>query len=216
MILHRHNEHARTISGSKTAIAALVLGIGLFWLPLLSFARAGSSPSEVVDRLHLELLKVMEQADTLGYKGRYQHLEPVIQGCYDLSYIARFAVGRYWKSFSDSQKTAYLDSFRQLSIAIYANRFNGYGGEKFETLSEVPQRKERILVKSALIRSTGEKIELDYLLHHKENRWLIVNVIAQGVSDLSLKRADYTSILKKESIDALIDRINERIGSYAK
>jgi phospholipid transport system substrate-binding protein len=194
---------------------ALALAMSLLGLPICSAATMDPSPTQVVERLHQELLTVMKQAEALGYAGRYQHLEPVVEDCYDLTYIARFAVGRYWKTFSDLQKENYLNAFRQMSIAIYANRFNGYSGERFETGSEMPQRKGRVLVKSVLVKATSEKIELNYLLHRKQNRWMIINVIAQGVSDLSLKRADYTSILKKETIDTLIDKIHSKIGAYA-
>ncbi|MDH3928703.1 MAG: ABC transporter substrate-binding protein, partial [Deltaproteobacteria bacterium] len=40
--------------------------------------------------------------------------------------------------------------------------------------------------------------------------------IAEGVSDLSLKRADYTSYLKKNGFDALLKKLNEKIQNYAK
>lgn len=205
-----------TISEIKTASVALVLSFVLVCLPSPCSAELSPAPTEVVDRLHHGLLTVMKQADALGYAGRYQHLEPVVEACYDLFYIARFAVGRYWKTFSDQQKASYLNGFNQLSIAIYANRFDGYAGERFEILSEVPQRKGRVLVKSVLVKSTGEEIELDYLLHRKKNRWMIINVVAQGVSDLSLKRADYVGILEKENVEGLIRKMNEKIRAYAK
>ncbi|MCZ6893424.1 MAG: ABC transporter substrate-binding protein, partial [Gammaproteobacteria bacterium] len=44
-----------------------------------------------------------------------------------------------------------------------------------------------------------------------DNKWLIVNVIAQGISDLSLKRADYTAVIKKEGFDSLVNRLNDKI-----
>ncbi|MEE8316618.1 MAG: ABC transporter substrate-binding protein [Syntrophobacteria bacterium] len=42
-----------------------------------------------------------------------------------------------------------------------------------------------------------------------------MNVVAEGVSDLSLKRADYTSYLKKKGFDALLRKLNEKIQQYA-
>ena len=51
----------------------------------------------------------------------------------------------------------------------------------------------------------------NYLLRVNNGNWLILNVIAQGVSDLALKRADYAAVIKAEGFDALIDRINKKV-----
>ncbi|MGH8605553.1 MAG: ABC transporter substrate-binding protein, partial [Gammaproteobacteria bacterium] len=60
----------------------------------------------------------------------------------------------------------------------------------------------------------GEAVRLDYVLQTKSDEWLIVNVIADGVSDLSLKRADYTSVLKSKGFDDLITVLNDKIAKY--
>ena len=63
----------------------------------------------------------------------------------------------------------------------------------------------------------GEKdVKFDYMMKKKDEGWQIINIIADGVSDLALKRSDYTSVLNREGFDALIAKINEKIESYAK
>lgn len=54
------------------------------------------------------------------------------------------------------------------------------------------------------------------MMKKKDDSWQIINIIADGVSDLALKRSDYTSVLSREGFDALIAKINEKIESYAK
>ena len=68
-----------------------------------------------------------------------------------------------------------------------------------------------VIVKTTLVKADGEKIPLTYLLRGSDNKWLIVNVIAQGISDLSLKRADYTAVIKKEGFESLVNRLNDKI-----
>ena len=48
------------------------------------------------------------------------------------------------------------------------------------------------------------------------DNWRIINIIANGVSDLALKRSEYTNILQREGFDALIAKINEKIDTYSK
>lgn len=190
-------------------------------LPLLALtlsvpaaASATDPAAKVVEKLHAELLGVMKQADMLGYKGRYQRLAPVVTASYDLPFISKVVVGRYWRQLSPEQKKQFVDTFTRLSIATYAHRFDGYSGERFKTISAEEINGGRLLIKTVLVKSNGEKVELDYILHQNSDQWQIVNVIAQGVSDLSLKRAQYTSYLKKKGFDALLQKINDKIKSY--
>ena len=192
--------------------------ITIFALLPLAVAQTGAADSatQVIENLHAELLTVMKQAKELGYEGRYQRLEPIVTSSYDLPFIAKFVMGRKWKTLSGEQKSEFVETFTKLSIATYAANFRGYSGERFKTISNEELRKGRLLVKSVLVRSSGGEVTLDYVLHQKEDRWRIINAIAEGVSDLSLKRADYSSYLNKKGFDALITKLNEKIQNYAK
>jgi len=45
--------------------------------------------------------------------------------------------------------------------------------------------------------------------------WGIVNVIAQGVSDLALKRTEYDAVISAQGIDPLIAKLDAKVASYA-
>ena len=194
---------------TRLAMALLVLT-----LSLPAEASDTDSAVKVVEKLHAVLLDVMKQAKTLGYKGRYQRLAPVVTSSYDLPFISKVVVGRYWSRLSPEQQEQFINTFTKLSVATYANQFAGYSGERFKTLSAEESPRGQLIIKTILIKANGEEIALDYMLHQKERQWQIINVIAQGVSDLSLKRAQYTSYLKENGFDGLLQKINEKIQSY--
>jgi phospholipid transport system substrate-binding protein len=54
------------------------------------------------------------------------------------------------------------------------------------------------------------------MLKKKGDNWKIINIIANGVSDLALKRSEYTSILERDGFEALIAKMNEKIDNYSK
>jgi len=182
-------------------------------IPLTS---AGAHPAiEVVENLHTNLLSVMKDGDRIGYKGRYERLSPVISSSFELASIARVVVGRYWGSLNDEQKRKFVETFAKLSIATYAWNFDAYSGERFKVISEKEQGGSQILVRTELTKSDGGKVQLDYILHRVNDQWRIINVIADGVSDLALKRADYSNFLKDRGFEALLSKLNEKIAQYS-
>jgi len=167
----------------------------------------------VVDDLHAALLGIMKDADVLGFSGRRDRIAPVIEQSFDLPFIARFALGRYWSNLSAKQQKNMVDVFSRWTIANYAARFNGYSGQRFETRSSEPARRSRELVRTVLESGNdpAENVTLDYLLQESGGTWRIVNVIANGVSDLSLKRADYGAEVKARGFDSLIEKLKAQI-----
>lgn len=170
----------------------------------------------VVDELHAALLDIMQNADTLGFAGRRDRIAPVIEKSFDLPFIARFVVGRYWDEVGSGRQREFRDVFSRWTIAQYAARFDGYTNEKFVTVSSDQTRKGRVLVRTVLEvgGDPAGNVTLDYLLRYKTGDWRIINVIANGVSDLSLKRADYGSVIRSQGIGALIDKLNEQIAEF--
>ncbi len=200
----------------RFAILVLLVLCFLISVPVFaSSSNTSNTPVQIVEDFNNTLLSVMKRAKLLGYEGRYNQFAPVVKKSFDFPLIARVVVGRYWSTFSDEEKAKFIETFTRLSIATYANRFDDYSGEKFKTISTNKSCSGRVLVKTLLIKSDGKKVELDYILLKKGTEWRIVNVIADGVSDLSLKRADYTAFLKKNNVKALFDKLNKKISDYA-
>jgi phospholipid transport system substrate-binding protein len=180
------------------------------------FSAAGDRGAvEVVENLHTTLLAVMKDGPQIGYKGRYDRLEPVIRASFDLPFISRTVLGRYRETLNQDQRSKFIEKFSELSIATYAGNFDSYSGERFKTISEKEVSGGRILVQTRLIKSDGGEIPLDYIFHRVDLEWRIINVIAEGVSDLALKRAEYALFLKIKGFDALLMKLNEKIAQYS-
>jgi len=167
----------------------------------------------VVEKFHATLLQVMIQSDNLGFSGRVDALVPVLAETFDFPTIARIVMGQHWKTIDAHQRSEFIAIFGDLSAATYASNFAGFSGETFETVG-VEEKRGTILVKTLIERVDDEPVTLDYLLRRNDGMWRIVNVIANGVSDLSLKRADYTAIIKNEGFDSLVSKLSDKIISY--
>lgn len=194
----------------------------LLCLGLLMLVAANSRATEVqgaadvVAKFHSELISVMKQADSLGYSGRYEKLAEPVMKSHALDYIAKIIMGPNWKPLSKEKKAEFVGLFTQLTIANYAFNFKGYSGEAFKVLSDEAKGKSKYVVRAVLTLSDNDDVSLDYLLKLRNNRWVIVNIIADGVSDLALKRSEYDSIIKKDGLEVLMKKVKEKIDQYAR
>jgi phospholipid transport system substrate-binding protein len=170
-------------------------------------------PTATVEKLHATLLESMKEGGQLGYQGRIDRIGPVLEETFNFQTIGRVVTGRHWKALGADQRSTFVDTFRKLSTATYADNFSSYGGEVFETLGE-EVKKETSLVRTQILKTDGKTVSLNYVLQKAGDRWRIVNVIAEGVSDLALKRTEYGAVIAKEGIDALIARLDAKIASY--
>ena len=125
----------------KTKILALALVLFVLAAPVRAHAAisAGSvSATALVRGFYDRLVETMKQGDKLGFKGRYQKLEPVIAGAFNLPLMTRFAVGPSWAKASATDQQKLIVAFSAFSTATYASRFTRYDGERFEVLGEKP------------------------------------------------------------------------------
>jgi phospholipid transport system substrate-binding protein len=184
------------------------------FLALVTGLASAATPTATVEKLHATLLTLMKEADTLGYQGRFDRVAPVLDETFNFETIGRVVTGRHWKGLAADKRSSFLDTFRKLSAATYAENFDGYGGETFKTLGE-ELKKGAALVRTQIVKTDGKTVSLNYVLNKTGEDWRIVNVIAEGVSDLSLKRSEYGAVIGKEGIDSLIAKLNSKIASYA-
>jgi phospholipid transport system substrate-binding protein len=168
-------------------------------------AQAPESALTVVQQLEQALIQSMKDGAEQGLEQRRRTLAPIVDASLNYERMGRFIFGSQWLSFPDSDRNAFKQAFRKLSSTNYAARFKKYQGESFELKNSDAQGQRRARVRSHFIKKDGEAIVFDYLLLGENNEWKIVNIIVEGVSDLALKRTQYSGIFKKSGMSGVIE-----------
>ena len=202
------------MSLKKLAVVAFLLSSSL---ANSVFAQEESATArQIVDKFQNELIAVMKDGKRLGYAGRFEKLDPIVTNSHDLPKIARIVVGKEGEKLNEEQQKKLTDIFSKLSVASYAHNFTDFSGEEFVIDSEEETKNGGVVIHSHLNIPDDKPVKFDYMLKEKGASWRIINIIANGVSDLALKRSEYTAILQRDGFDALIGKINEKISDYAK
>jgi phospholipid transport system substrate-binding protein len=177
-------------------------------------AFAGDAKS-TIDGFDNALLDAMKNADKLGYKGRYDKLAPVIVKTYDLPLMARISVGPAWSTLTPDQQDKITEAFKSLSIATFASRFDGYGGESFQITGESPANADDI-VDTKMLRPNDDAIDLNYRLRKTGDDWKIIDVYLSGtISQLANYRSEFSTTLRTKGADGLIQLINDKVAALA-
>jgi phospholipid transport system substrate-binding protein len=192
-------------------LAALLPGLML--LPPAASAAAVDDAVAVIERLQAALVAAAESEPGLSLAGRYERLEPVVIESHDLASMARLTVRRFWREWSEEDRSAFTDAFVRLSITTYASRFASVGPETFAVLGGTEDGAERIEVNALVRRKEGEDVPMDYLLQLEDGHWRIINVFADGASELSLMAAEYYVIIESRGFDALLAELEAKIAA---
>ena len=190
---------------SKRLAAGALLGFAC-----LSGALAqASGPQQVVERLHESLLEVMRNAGELGYEGRYERLEPVLEQSYDFPFMIRVALGPTWRELDERQRAELTKLFTDMSVA----NFDGFDGERFEILGEAPGPREAVLVESRIVLPDDDPVELNYLLRESEDGWRIIDVLLDArYSELARQRAEFAAVLRDGGVPDLVAILERKIA----
>lgn len=175
---------------------------------LCSTVAVAAQPQETVEQFHESLLAVMRAE--VGFDERSQRLHPLVEQNFDLQTIARISLGASWRKLDEKQRRQFIDELHGLITATYADRFKRFNKHRFVTRDVSDAGPGRSLVKTELHRVDGDTVRLDYYL--VDGR--MFNVVADGVSDLSVRRSEYTAILRRDGFDGLLQDIRQKIAEY--
>lgn len=194
---------------------AVIIAACLFVWAAAPATAAG--PSDLIRQFYGQLLDTMQQAKTLGARGRYQKLEPIVFTTFDVPYMAKLSIGPSWTGLSPEQKQRTSRAYGRYIAAVYASRFDGYSGERLDVLGE-QKIKRGTMVKSRITKSDGEPVAIDYMVHDNAVGYQVRDVFVTGsISELATRRSDFAAILRNSGIEGLIATLNKKaddLGSW--
>lgn len=177
-------------------------------------ADAAADPAaRQIEQFYAALIDTMKNGRELGIQGRYRQLAPVAEDTFDLEAMTRLTVGPAWSTMSEPDHKAVTDAFGRLMLSNYAKNFKSFGGEQFVVDPMVKMRNEDKIVESKLVRSGGRStVPFNYRMHLVGDKWKIIDVFLNGyVSQVALRRADFSSTVAASGASGLVKKIDELV-----
>jgi phospholipid transport system substrate-binding protein len=151
---------------------------------------------------------------TRSYEHRLSVVDPAVNDYFQIHTIARISLGRHWRSLSAEDQADFQALLQELVSSTYASRFKEDNGQVFSITGTEPIATNRDRVKS-ILETSSETVTLDYQLQQEDGSWRIYDIVANGVSDLSLKRSNYSAMFKKNGLESVRQEILSNIAKNA-
>lgn len=182
------------------------LCLSLFLLMFTSTLLWSGEPGDLIKRIILKDFSLTEGEDI---KERKQELWREISQSLDFEEIAKRVMGKYWKERSSEEKEEFVGLFVGNIKGACMRRTGPRFGEEIISLSE-KQNNRYARVHIDLIRRTVEEVSADFRLIKKDGKWLICDLIYEGVSLVHNYRSQIYSFLAKSSYEDLVLLLKQR------
>lgn len=183
--------------------------IALIFVSINLFANIG--PDELVRKTADDVISIIKQDKDIqaGDTNKiYKLAEEKILPNFDFERISRLVLGKAWRTATDDQKTQFKYEFKNLLLRTYAVALSKYKDQKIEYKPlRMKPTDEIVTVKTEIIQSGAQPIDVDYALAKQDNGWLVIDIIIEGVSLVTNYRSQFASEIKKNGMDSLIKEL---------
>jgi phospholipid transport system substrate-binding protein len=129
----------------------------------------------------------------------------------DIHYAARLIFATYWETATPAQRDRFAETFNNQVAHLLVKFVPGidYGSVRVDPYlgdtEETP-----LMIRTTFRTSDKETINFVLVVHEREGRWLIFDVVAEGVSYVKTYRNQFTGEISDIGLEATIERFEIR------
>jgi len=188
--------------GCATVLALLLVAVA---------ARAGEPTDQLraqIDRV-IKVLEDPELKKANRAKERRAAIRKVANDIFDFGETARRSLARHWAQRTAAEREEFVQLFADLLERSYISRIEAYGGEKITFVGETIDG-DQATVRTKLTTKEGTDIPVDYRMLKRGDKWLVYDVIIEGVSLVANYRAQFNKIILTSSYQELVKKMRTK------
>src|SRR5919106_2441217 len=141
-------------------------------------------------------------------------IRQVASGLFDFEEMARRSLGRHWRGRTAAERAEFTELFAELLERAYIVRIEEYRGELIRyRLGAIEE--DRATVHTTIHTTTGAAVPVDYRMLREGTRWLVYDVVIEGVSLVANYRTQFNRIIRTSSWEELIQRMKAKTANAA-
>jgi phospholipid transport system substrate-binding protein len=192
---------------------ARVLLAGAVGLGLLVEGDAGAGAP--TDQLKVQIERVLKAMDNPELakpdkvKERRGEVRQLANEFFDFGETAKRSLGRHWQARTPAEREEFVRLFADLLERTYIRRIEGYGGEKIVYAGDTVDG-DQATVRTRIVAKAGSEIPVEYRMLRRGERWLVYDVVIEGISLISNYRSQFNKIIQTGSFQDLVNKMKSR------
>jgi len=191
---------------SPGAILALFLVV-----PGWAHAVPNVTPMEQVRDSTEKVIRIL-QDESLDREDKWDAIGVIIDDRFDFRSMSQSILATNWQRASPEERERFVEYFSQYIEETYRTRIESYDNQ------EILYKKETIYGKRAevetAIMTESTEIPIVYKLKDNDGKWFAYDVVIEGVSLVNNYRSTFSTIIKNDGMDGLLNDIKRRVDKY--
>jgi phospholipid transport system substrate-binding protein len=181
---------------------------------MLANAQVQETPDQLIKRLSTEIIDAAK-TDKEIQAGNRQRINDLVEHKVlphvNFDRMTSLAVGKNWRAATPEQQKQLINEFRTLLIHTYSGAITQIRDQKveFKPFRAAPDDTE-VEVKSMVIQTRGEPLQLSYRLEKTANGWKIFDINVLGAWLVETYKGSFTAEVNKNGVDGLIKTLIEK------
>ena len=129
-----------------------------------------------------------------------------------VNYAGSLVLGQHFKTTTPEQRNKFFTAFDQFIVQAYAQALTMYKDQKVEIEQPKDVSDSKVSIRVKVIQSGNQApINLNFYWrkNSKDGKWPVYDMAAEGVSMVDTKKQEWSSILRKDGIDALTEQVQK-------
>jgi len=140
---------------------------------------------------------------------RRKAVRRIAEDIFDFGETAKRSLARHWQTRTPAEREEFVQLFADLLERSYISKVELFNGERITFTGETIDG-DLALVRTRIITKQGTEIPVDYRLHKKGDRWLVYDVIIEGVSLIANYRTQFNKIIQTSSYQELVKKMKTK------
>jgi len=184
---------------------AIIFGLSI----CVTMNALAEEPLKIIETRIDRIVKILGDKE-LEEDVKVKQLEKAADETFDYVYLSRMTLGRNWLKLDDSQRSEFVDLYRQLLEKNYMGQLLKYTDEKVVFGRQTMLSDTKTEVDSNVV-SNDKKIPITYRLIQRDGDWKVYDLVIEGVSLVSNYRTQFNDILSRQTPSEMLATLRKKV-----
>ena len=190
---------------------------GLLLLSAVHQSWAGP-PTEQLRAYVDQVINILEDPTPKGETKATERRTPlrrVANEAFDFTEISKRSLACHWQGRTPQEREEFVELFENLLEHTYFPKIERYSGENVQFVRE-EQDGDFATVSTKITTKQRQEVPVDYRMLRRGDRWLVYDVVVEGISLISNYRTQFSKIIQTSSYQELVKKLKTKHEEFVK